>query len=55
MGRHAVETLLAGRVNRVVAIQEGDMRDYDIEEALNMKKDLQETMYETSRILSLSV
>ena len=55
MGRHAVETLLAGRTNRVVGIQQGDMRDFDIAEALRMKKDLQETMYETSRILSLSV
>jgi 6-phosphofructokinase 1 len=54
LGRHAVETLLEGRLNRVVGIQEGDMRDFDIAEALRMKKDLQETMYETSRIMSLS-
>ena len=55
LGRHAVDILLEGRVNRVVGIQEGDMRDFDIAEALEMKKDLQETMYETSRILSLSM
>jgi len=54
LGRHAVEVLVSGRVNRVVGIQEGDMRDYDIAEALDMEKGLQETMYETSRILSLS-
>jgi 6-phosphofructokinase 1 len=53
MGRHAVETLLAGRTNRIVGIQEGDMRDFDIEEALSMKKSLQETMYDTARILSM--
>jgi len=55
LGRHAVETLVEGRINRVVGIQEGDMRDYDIAEALAMHKDLQETMYETSKILSMTV
>jgi 6-phosphofructokinase 1 len=55
LGRHAIETLTAGRINRVVGIQGGDLCDYDIAEALNMKKDLQESMYETSRILSLSI
>lgn len=53
MGRHAVETLIAGRYNRVVSIQHGDLQDFDIDEALTMKKGLQETMYDTARILSI--
>ncbi|MCL1807683.1 MAG: 6-phosphofructokinase [Oscillospiraceae bacterium] len=52
MGRHAVELLLEGRFNRVVSIKDGHLQDFDIEEALSMKKDLQETMVETARILS---
>jgi 6-phosphofructokinase 1 len=52
MGRHAVEILAQGRHNRVVCIRDGHLQDLDIDEALKMKKDLQETMYETARILS---
>jgi 6-phosphofructokinase 1 len=52
MGRHAVETLAEGRVNRVIGIIQGSLHDYDIDEALAMKKGLQETMYETARILA---
>lgn len=55
LGRHAVETLVEGRINRVVGIQEGEMRDYDIAEALAMHKDLQDTMYKTSQILSMTL
>jgi len=55
LGRHAVETLVAGRTNRVVGILEGDMHDFDIAEALEMKKGLQETMYQTSQILSMTI
>ncbi|MDR1693024.1 MAG: 6-phosphofructokinase [Oscillospiraceae bacterium] len=54
MGRHAVEILRDGKVNRVIGIQGGAMQDFDIDEALAMEKDLQETMYDTARILSLS-
>ena len=52
MGRHAVELLAQGRHNRVVCLCDGQLKDMDIGEALKMKKDLQETMYETARILS---
>lgn len=55
LGRHAVETLVQGRTNRVVGIQEGGLCDYDISEALEMKRGLQDTMYETARILTLSL
>jgi 6-phosphofructokinase 1 len=54
MGRHAVEVLKSGRINRVITIQHGELMDFDIEEALSMEKGLQETMYETARILSQS-
>jgi 6-phosphofructokinase 1 len=53
MGRHAVEIILEEKFNRVVAIKHGDLIDFDITEALAMKKDLQETMYHTAQILSL--
>ncbi|MDR1669881.1 MAG: 6-phosphofructokinase [Oscillospiraceae bacterium] len=54
MGRHAVEILRDGKINRVIGIQDGVLQDFDIDEALLMEKDLQETMYDTARILSLS-
>ncbi len=54
MGRHAVEILRDGKTNRVIGIRDGVLQDFDIDEALLMKKDLQETMYDTARILSLS-
>ncbi len=54
MGRHAVEILRDGKCNRVVGIRGGELQDFDIDEALLMEKDLQETMYDTARILSLS-
>jgi 6-phosphofructokinase 1 len=52
MGRHAVELLKEGRHNRVVCIQGGNLLDLDMEEALKMKKDLQESMMDTAKILS---
>ncbi len=54
MGRHAVEGIIEGKTNRVVGIIDGNLQDFDITEALNMKKDLQESMYETARILTMS-
>ena len=38
MGAKAVELLCSGKSNRVVAYRHGEFVDYDIEEALNMKK-----------------
>jgi len=43
--------LLQGKSNRVVAFQKGEFVDYDIEEALNMHKDIDEYQYNTARIL----
>ncbi len=53
MGLYAVEAMLEGKTNRAVAIVNGEMCDFDINEALNMKKDLQESMYIASQTLTL--
>ena len=42
MGYLAVELLLAGKTNRIVCTHEGGYTDIDIDEALNMKKSMQE-------------
>ena len=42
MGYLAVELLRAGKVNRIVCTHEGGFTDVDIDEALNMKKYMQE-------------
>lgn len=51
MGSKAVELLSEGIGNRVVAIKNNKVVDYDIEEALNMKKSIDEKMYQLSKIL----
>ncbi|MBP1576402.1 MAG: 6-phosphofructokinase, partial [Oscillospiraceae bacterium] len=38
MGHHAVEALLAGKTNIVVAYRDDELVDIDIDEALSMKK-----------------
>ena len=42
MGAKAVELLEKGKTNRVVAYKHGEFLDFDIQEALNMKKDIPE-------------
>lgn len=51
MGAYAVDILLQGKSNRVVAFQKGEFVDYDIEEALSMHKDIDEYQYNTARLL----
>ena len=51
MGAYAVDVLMQGRSNRVVAYKKGEFVDYDIEEALNMHKDIDEYQYNTARLL----
>lgn len=53
MGAYAADILCEGKTNRVVGYQHGEFLDFDIEEALNMKKDIPEYIFEVSRILSL--
>ena len=51
MGAKAVELLEEGKTNRVVAYKHGEFLDFDIQEALNMKKDIPEDKYEISKLL----
>lgn len=51
MGSMAVELLAQGKSNRVVAYSHGEFVDYDIDEALAMQKDVDEHMYEVSKLL----
>ena len=51
MGACAVDALIAGKSNRVVAYKNGEFIDYDIQEALNMKKDIPEEQYAISKLL----
>ena len=53
MGAYAADILCEGKTNRVVGYQHGEFLDFDIEEALNMKKDIPEYVFEVSKILSL--
>ncbi|MBQ7678441.1 MAG: 6-phosphofructokinase [Butyrivibrio sp.] len=51
MGCYAADILAQGKTNRVVGHQNGEFVDFDIEEALNMKKEIPEYEYKISRIL----
>ena len=51
MGAMAVDLLCEGKSNRIVAYKEGKFVDFDIQEALNMKKDIPEEQYEVSKLL----
>ena len=52
MGAKAVDLLAEGATNRVVGYRNGEVVDYDIQEALAMSKGIDEYMYETSKRLS---
>ena len=51
MGAKAVELLLEGKSNRLVAYKKGEFVDYDIQEALRMKKDISEEQYRIAQLL----
>ncbi len=51
MGAYAVDILLQGKSNRVVAYKHGEFIDYDIEEALNMQKSIDEYQFNIARML----
>ncbi len=53
MGNHAVKLLLDGKSNRVVTIQNDHILDYDIEEALAMKKPFDFDLYEMAHEISI--
>lgn len=52
MGAYAVDLLKEGKSNRVVAYAKGAYVDFDINEALSMKKDISEYQFEVSKLLS---
>lgn len=53
MGYHAVQLLMKGIGNRVVVIKEDKITDFDIYEALNMKKPVDETLYKIAHEISI--
>ncbi len=53
MGYKAVELLLEGKSNRVICHQNSQITDMDIEEALSMKKDINDEYLKLARVLSV--
>ena len=53
MGVHAIELIQAGYYNRVVALKNDVIVDYEIEEALNMKKELDPIMLGVAKVVSI--
>lgn len=51
MGAKAAELLAAGQSNRIVAYRNGEYVDYDIKEALSMKKDIPEDQFNIAKML----
>ena len=52
MGAYAADILYAGKTNRVVGYRHGEFVDFDIEEALQMKKEIPEYQFQVSKLLS---
>lgn len=52
MGAKAVDLLAEGKSNRVIGYRAGEFVDYDIQEALGMKKDVDQYLYDISKKLS---
>lgn len=53
MGSMAVDLLIEGKTNRVIAYKDGQFVDYDIDEGLAMKKQIPEYQLEIAKILSV--
>lgn len=53
MGAYAVDVMLQGKTNRVVGYKEGKFMDFDIEEALEMEKHIDEYQYEVAQLLTV--
>lgn len=53
MGAYAVDIMLTGKTNRVVGYQHGEFVDFDIEEALQMKKSVNEYEYEVAQLMTV--
>lgn len=53
MGARCVELLLAGKANRIVCMQHGEITDVDINEGLEMKKEISEELISLAHKLSV--
>lgn len=53
MGYYAVELLSKGIGNRVIVMKDNKIIDYDIQEALKMRKPFEEKLYEISNAISI--
>ena len=53
MGAYAVDLLCQGKSNRVVGYRHGDFVDFDIDEALSMKKEIPEYQFQICKNLSV--
>ena len=53
MGARAVELLLEGKLNRIVCMQKNEVVDVDIEDGLNMKKDVPQELIDLAIKLSV--
>ena len=53
MGAYAVDIMLQGKTNRVVGYKHGEFVDFDIEEALQMEKGIDEYQFEVARLLTI--
>ena len=51
--KRATDIMLAGKTNRAVGYRHGEFVDYDIDEALQMKKEIDPYQYEISNLLSI--
>ena len=51
MGAYAVDLLSSGATNRVIAYKSGQFTDFDIDEALSMKKTIDEYQFLISRLM----
>ena len=52
MGARAAELLCEGKSNRLVAYKHGEFVDFDIQEALQMKKEISEEQFEIAKMLA---
>lgn len=52
MGYHAVKILIEGKTNRVVVFDDNTIKDYDIEEGLSKKKDINQGLFEAALVVA---
>lgn len=53
MGAYAVDIMIQGKTNRVVGYKRGEFVDFDIEDALQMEKGIDEYQFEVAHLLTI--